>query len=154
MGTTAPPPTPVPRVPPVNGCFLDRLLLIATDHGRLAVDAVGRAALAAAHGVHGDGFALGTVLAVAADLGLSARHARLDWAALPTLSGSLPALLIFRDGATAILDGLAFGDGDGDGDGPTHVLLRDEGDGHAPLALDQDDLALFWAGDMIVPSSA
>lgn len=152
MRTTAPPPTPEPQVPPVNGCFLDRLLLIAADHGRPAVDAVGRAALAAAHGVHGDGFALGTVLAVAADLDLGARHARLDWAALPTLSGHLPALLIFRDGATAILDGLA--PGGGDGDSPAHVLLRDEGDGHAPLALGRDDLALFWAGDVIVPTPA
>jgi len=138
------------EVPPVNGCFLDRLLLIAADHGRPAVDAVGRTALAAAHGVHGDGFALSTVLAVAADLKLNAQHARLDWVTLPSVVAHLPALLIFRDGATAILDGLELGGGDG----PSQVLLRDEGHGHAPLALGREDLALFWAGDVIVPHPA
>ena len=149
---SAPTPGPAVDVPPVNGCVLDRLILIAADHGQPPVDTVGRAALAAAHDVRGDGFALSTVLAVAADLGLAARHQRMSWSALPSMAARLPALLIFRDGATAILDGLE--PGGGDGDGPSHVLLRDEGNGHAPLALGRDDLALFWAGDVIVPHPA
>ncbi|MBB4265910.1 hypothetical protein [Roseospira visakhapatnamensis] len=140
-------------MPPVNGCFLDRLMLIAADHGQPPVDALGRAVLADAHGVRGDGFAVTTVLAVAADLGLAADHRRLDWSRLPTLSRHLPALLIFRDGATAILDGLEPGTTEDADAGPAQVLLRDEGQGDAPLALGRDDLALFWAGDVIVPAA-
>jgi len=139
----------VPAVPPVNGCFLDRLLLIAADHGHSPVDASGRAALARAHGVEGDGFALATVLAVAEDLGLDAEHRRLAWTALPSVADRLPALLIFRDGATAILEAVDMPATEDSG--PTQVALRDEGEGHDPLTLGAEDLALFWAGDVIVP---
>jgi|GEM_PF-3213527 len=140
------------RVPPVNGCFLDRLLLIAADHGHPPADAGARDALAEAHGVQGDGFPLSTVLAVARTLGLAANHQRVDWAGLPGLADRLPVLLIFRDGATAILDGLEPGAG-GEAITPAEVLLRDEGNGAATLALGPDDLALFWAGDVIVPGA-
>jgi hypothetical protein len=136
-------------VPPVNGCFLDRLLLIAAAHG-LGGD---RAALACAHGIDGDGFAVGTVLAVADDLGLAARHARLSWRDLGGVAPALPALLIFRDGATAILDALEPAR-PAPGQGPDLARLRDEGDPTADpprhLDLTEGDLALFWAGDVIV----
>lgn len=139
-----------PPVPPVNGCFLDRLLLIAADRG-LAGD---RDHLSAAHGISGDGFPLTTVLAVAEALGLRARHARLSWEDLGTAAPGLPALLIFRDGATAILDAMEPPAPPAD-QGPEHVLLRNEGPAETRtedhLALDRADLALFWGGDIILP---
>ncbi|WP_299440018.1 hypothetical protein [uncultured Rhodospira sp.] len=158
MDTPAPPPhtqhdqTPTPAepaVPPVNGCFLDRLVLIAADHGRVG----DRDALARAHGITGDGFSLSTVLAVAADLGLNARHARMAWANLGLVAATLPALLIFRDGATAILDALEPAR-PAPAQAPDLARLRNEGemspDAPALLDLPQADLALFWAGDVIV----
>ncbi|MBB4284350.1 hypothetical protein [Roseospira goensis] len=139
-------------VPLVNGCFLDRLLRLAAERG-LGGD---RDRLASAHGVRGDGFTLDTVLAVADDLGLAARHTRLSWAGLAGLADHLPALLIFRDGATAILDGLEPAVPP-PGTPPARVLLRDDGAADRgpapPLALERDDLALFWAGDVIVPAT-
>ncbi|MQX37128.1 hypothetical protein [Roseospira navarrensis] len=165
-----PPAPPSPSAPAVNGCFLDRLVLIAADRGLVA----DRTRLAEAHGIAGDGFPIETVLAVAAALGLNARHARLSWADLATLGPSgaqsgepsgggsgpeataLPALLIFRDGATAILDAIDPGTAPmAEADGPARVLLRNEGPPElrteAHLALDRTDLALFWGGDAILP---
>lgn len=166
------PADPGRAVPPVNGCFLDRLLLIAADHaprhpgadtgtGRpLESRAERRHRLAAAHGIRGDGFAVTTVLAVARELGLAAGLRRVDWADLDGLRDHLPALLIFRDGATAILDGLTpVPPGPDAPDGPAQVLLREEGadlDQDTPAApahlpLSRTELAMFWAGDVIVP---
>lgn len=143
----------LPDVPPVNGCFLDRLLLIAAAHGRGG----DRAALAHAHGIVGDGFSVGTVLAVADDLGLNACHARVAWRDLAALAPALPVLLIFRDGATAILDALEPAR-PGPGQGPDLARLRDEGDPSADpprlLDLTEGDLSLFWAGDVIVADVA
>jgi hypothetical protein len=145
------PPVTGATVPPVNGCFLDRLVLIAADRGLAGA----RDDLAARHHIVGDGFPLATVLAVADALGLRARHARLAWDDLAQAAPALPALLIFRDGATAILDGLEPAAPPA-GQGPDRVLLRNEGPPEARaeehLALDRDDLALFWAGDIILPA--
>jgi len=139
-----------PPVPPVNGCFLDRLVLIAASRGVVA----DRDQLAQAHGIAGDGFPLETVLAVADALDLRARHARLSWEDLGPQAATLPALLIFRDGATAILDAL---EPPAPETGPTRVLLRNEGPPdtmtESHLALDRKDLALFWCGDVILPGA-
>ncbi|KAA5606229.1 hypothetical protein F1188_07350 [Roseospira marina] len=149
--STAPPPAETAG-PSVNGCFLDRLLLIAADRG-VAGD---RDRLAEQFGITGDGFSLSTVLAVAEALELRARHARVRWEDLPAHTGHLPALLIFRDGATAILDALEDCGASAGPDGDSHrVLLRNEGPPDAlterHLALDATDLGLFWAGDVILP---
>lgn len=162
MGVMTDEPTPARAGPAVNGCFLDRLLLIAAARGQAPA---ARDHLARAHGVDGDANPLGVVLAVAEALGLAAEYRCLAWEALPGVHDSLPALLIFRDGATAILDGMEParpGDGANGAGSPDKVLLRDEGvaggapgspDARPPLALGRDDLALFWAGDVIVPGS-
>lgn len=136
------------RAPPaVNGCFLDRLLLIAGARGAVPP----RDALSRRHGVDGDRNALATVLAVADALGLAAEHRRLVWAELPAVRHRLPALLVFRDGATAILDALD----PGGADGPAALHLRNEAEPADPptLALDRGDMALFWDGDIILPAS-
>jgi len=140
----------LPPVPPVNGCFLDRLVLIAASRGVVA----DRDQLAQAHGIAGDGFPLETVLAVADALDLRARHARLSWEELGPQAGALPALLIFRDGATAILDALEPPEPE---TSPARVLLRNEGPldtmTESYLALDRRDLSLFWCGDVILPGA-
>ncbi len=134
--------------PSVNGCFLDRLLLIAG--ARADAPARRRDAIARRHGVTGDHNPLATVLAVAEALGLAPEHRRLAWAELADARHRLPALLIFRDGATAILDRLD----PGDAAGPLALHLRNEGESPDPptLALNRRDMALFWDGDIILPA--
>jgi hypothetical protein len=147
--TDATPPASVGLV--VNGCFLDRLLLIAAEGDGTSPS---RASLARTHGVDGDANPLAVVLAVAEALGLRAEHRRLEWQALSASSARdrLPALLIFRDGATAILDDIE--PGSDPETGPRALCLRNEGDSPDPptLVLDRSDMALFWDGDIILPA--
>ena len=135
----------------VNGCFLDRLLLIAAARGGTPP---ARDGLARAHGVDGDANPLAVVLTIADALGLAAEHRRLEWQALSAslARNHLPALLIFRDGATAILDGIE--PGSDPASGPRALCLRNEGDTPDPptLVLDRGDMALFWDGDIILPA--
>lgn len=132
----------------VDTCFLRRLTTLARGRG-LSVDP---RAVGTRHGFTGDPVSLATVLAVAAEIGLPARHHRLDWRGLGALRDALPALMIFRDQSTAILDGF---EGEAAEAGPAAVLVREDGDDDEPgeitrLSLDRDDLGPLWCGDLLV----
>ncbi|GEO82984.1 cysteine peptidase family C39 domain-containing protein [Pararhodospirillum oryzae] len=133
--------------PWVDACFLGRLVILARDQGR-ALDA---RALGTRHGLRGEAVPLETVQAVAWDAGFLARHRRLTWGELPSVAACLPGLLVFRDHSTAILDGLVPAAGTVP---PTALLVREDGPGDAtpspPLALNRDDLAPLWDGDLVL----
>lgn len=149
MGVMTYAPAPADDRLSVNGCFLDRLLLIAAARGAAAS---ARDDVARAHGVDGDANPLAVVLAVAEALGLGAEHRRLAWEDLSAARSRFPALLIFRDGATAILDGIE--PASDPASGPRALCLRNEGEAPDPptLVLDRSDMALFWDGDIILPA--
>lgn len=149
MGIMTYAPAPADDRLSVNGCFLDRLLLIAAARG---VASPSRDVLAGTYGVDGDANPLTIVLAVAGALGLRAEHRHLAWDDLSAIRSRLPALLIFRDGATAILDGIELASDPASG--PHAVCLRNEGEAPDPptLVLDRSDMALFWDGDIILPA--
>ncbi len=141
--------------PDVNGCFFPRLMKIARERG-LTPD---HDDLAGRHRLTGDTFPMDRLVAVAADCGLSAEPLRLPWNDLGRLRDRLPALIVFRDHSTAILDAL---DPASPGPaGPTAILIREEPayDPKAPpapeaeegrLPLEADDLGPLWLGDVVV----
>lgn len=155
---------PDPR--PVDACVLDRLVILARERG--GIRPVGGAeALRARFASDAGPLPISRVLAAAAVLGLSVCHRRVGWSALPGLADRLPGLMIFRDRSTAILDGLLVGPAGGTGSGtdPAAVLIREERSADPaaedfalletrPLALDAEDLAPLWDGEMILIEDA
>jgi ABC-type bacteriocin/lantibiotic exporter with double-glycine peptidase domain len=125
----------------IDTCFLARVAKLARERGL----SVNPREIGAKHGFTGDPVPLSTVLAVSADAGMPADHARLAWNDLGGLADRLPALMIFRDQSTAILEAIT-----GTADATETITLREDDDEDEVITMDQDELGPLWAGDMLV----
>lgn len=129
--------TAAPLLFEVDPCFLGRLAVLAREHGR----PIDPRLLGTRHGLRGEPVSLATVTAVGRDAGFGVSPCRLSWDALGSVA--LPALMVFRDRSTAILDAVV-------GDPPHAVLIREDGPDAPPLSLDRDDLAPLWGGEILL----